>query len=196
MKRLFDVVASALGLLVLMPVLAACAVLVRFDSPGPVLFRQERMGRGGRPFTLLKFRTMVAGAPRLGPAVTSGRDARITRVGRFLRDTKLDELPQIFNVLAGQMSIVGPRPEVRRYVEMFAEDYAHVLSVRPGITDYAAIEFRNEEDLLAGYDDAERAYVDLVLPRKIELYRKYIASQGMLTDLVIIFRTLARIATG
>lgn len=190
-KRTFDVVASALGLLVLSPALAACAIAVKATSPGPILFRQERMGRAFRPFNLIKFRSMTTGAA--GAQVTSAGDRRITPVGRVLRKYKLDELPQLLNVLRGDMSLVGPRPEVRRYVEAFRADYARVLEVRPGITDFAAIEYRDEEEVLARSEDPERAYVDEVLPAKIRLYFKYLEARSFMTDLSLIFRTLGAI---
>ncbi len=187
-KRAFDVAASASGLLALSPVLAACAVAVKLSSPGPALFRQSRVGRGGRPFELLKFRSMTHGAK--GAAVTSTGDARITSAGRVLRKYKLDELPQLLNVVRGDMSLVGPRPEVSRYVERFPEAYAKILTVRPGITDLAAIAYRNEEELLARADDPEQTYVTEVLPAKIELYFRYLETRSFTTDLAIILRTL------
>lgn len=190
-KRTFDVLAAAGGLAVLGPLLLLCAVAVKVTSPGPVLFRQERMGVGFRPFRLLKFRSMTHGAR--GAQVTSAGDARITPVGRILRKTKLDELPQLVNVLVGEMSLVGPRPEVRRYVEAFRDDYARILAVRPGITDFAAIEYRDEERILAASADPERAYLDEVLPAKIRLYNKYLERRSFLTDLTLIFRTLGAI---
>src|SRR5688572_29285565 len=148
-KRCFDVVASVLGLVLLSPLLLAAAAAVRRSSPGPALFRQERMGRNFQPFQILKFRTMLVDAPRLGGSLTLGeRDPRITRVGRFLRRWKIDELPQLINVLRGDMSIVGPRPEVPKYVEMFREDYAEILAVRPGITDAASLKYRDEASRL------------------------------------------------
>jgi len=173
-------------------VLEACrAAGVKLTSPGPVLFRQERMGVRFRPFLLLKFRSMTHGVA--GAQVTSAGDARITPVGRLLRKTKLDELPQLFNVLRGEMSLVGPRPEVRRYVEAFREDYARILEVRPGITDFAAIEYRDEETILARSANPERAYMDEVLPAKIRLYYKYLERRSFSTDLALIFRTLGAI---
>jgi lipopolysaccharide/colanic/teichoic acid biosynthesis glycosyltransferase len=190
-KRAFDVVAAAGGLVVLGPVLLLCAVAVKAGSPGPVLFRQERMGRGFRPFQLLKFRSMTHGAA--GAQVTSAGDARITPIGRLLRKTKLDELPQLVNVLRGDMSLVGPRPEVRRYVEAFRAEYARILEVRPGITDFAAIEYRDEEAILARSPDPERAYVEEVLPAKIRLYFRYLEERSFATDLSLIFRTLGAI---
>jgi lipopolysaccharide/colanic/teichoic acid biosynthesis glycosyltransferase len=190
-KRSFDVVAAATGLLLLGPVLLACAFAVKATSPGPALFTQERMGRAFRPFRLLKFRSMAHGAA--GAQVTTAGDARVTPVGRVLRKTKLDELPQLINVLRGEMSLVGPRPEVRRYVEAFREDYARILEVRPGITDFAAIEYRDEEAILARSANPERAYVEEVLPAKIRLYYKYLERRSFSTDLVLIFRTLGAI---
>ncbi len=190
-KRALDVVASAAGLLTLSPVLVTCAVAVKLMSPGPMLFRHRRVGRLGRPFDLLKFRTMVDRAS--GLQVTSAGDARITRVGRVLRKYKLDELPQLVNVLRGDMSLVGPRPEVRRYVEQFSREYERILQVRPGITDFAAIEYRDEEQILARSADPERAYVEEVLPAKIRLYERYLAEASLATDIRLIFRTIGAI---
>jgi lipopolysaccharide/colanic/teichoic acid biosynthesis glycosyltransferase len=146
-KRVFDIVFASLGLLCLSPLLLPVALLIKLDSPGPVFFRQERMGRGFRPFRIYKFRTMVRDAPRHGGPITFGADPRITTVGRALRKTKIDELPQLINVLRGQMSFVGPRPEVRRYVELFREDYEDILRVLPGITDLASLKYRHEESM-------------------------------------------------
>ncbi len=193
-KRAFDLAASAAGLVVLSPLLLAVAAAVVVLDPGPVFFRQTRVGRGFRSFRLFKFRTMRAAAEGTGPQVTVGGDARITAVGRILRRTKLDELPQLLNVLAGDMSLVGPRPEVPKYVELFRKDYEAVLSVRPGITDFAAIEYRDEEAVLAAYPDPEKAYVETVLPAKIALYRRYLDEIGPATDLGILFKTLGKIA--
>lgn len=187
-KRGFDVMASFAGLLLLGPLLAGCAMAVKLSSPGPAFFRHQRVGRGGRMFQLVKLRSMTSGAT--GAQVTSATDARITPVGRMLRKYKLDELPQLFNVLRGDMSLVGPRPEVWKYVELFPEAYARILTVRPGITDLAAIEYRDEEQLLARASDPEQTYVSEVLPAKIQLYFRYLERQSFLTDLTIIFRTL------
>jgi lipopolysaccharide/colanic/teichoic acid biosynthesis glycosyltransferase len=194
MKRLIDIAASTVGLVLLSPLLLTTAALVKFSSPGPVLFRQERVGRGFRPFTIYKFRTMVADAPRLGAAITCGDDPRITPVGRFLRKTKLDELPQLFNVLRGDMSLVGPRPEVPRYVEMFREDFADILAVRPGITDLASISYRNEADILGRARDPQAEYVAHILPDKIRLAKEYRRRSSVLFDLRLIVRTIAAIA--
>ena len=193
-KRLFDLACSIAGLVLLGPVLLLIALLVKLSDRGPVLFRHERMGRGFRTFRLLKFRTMVTGADVIGPQVTSGSDPRVTKLGRLLRRTKLDELPQLLNVLLGDMSIVGPRPEVPKYVEMFRDrHYNAILTVRPGITDYAAIEFRDEESVLQRFTEPEEGYVHEVLPRKIELYERYLGEIGFLTDLKIIMRTFGKI---
>ena len=195
MKRLFDIVVSSFGLILLSPLLVAIAVAVAMSSRGPILFRQQRVGQFFHPFTLYKFRTMVVGSDS-GPAVTAEGDSRVTAIGRVIRKTKLDELPQLINVLKGDMSLVGPRPEVARYVDLFRSDYEEILSVRPGITDQAAIAYRNEEELLSGYTDPEAGYVNVVLPAKIALYRRYIRERGMLGDLKILFATIWRVATG
>ena len=193
-KRLFDAAASLSGLVLLCPLLVLIALVVKLSDGGPVLFRQVRVGRAFRPFLLLKFRTMVADAGSRGPQVTKGGDPRITPVGRLLRKTKPDELPQLLNVLKGDMSIVGPRPEVPKYVEMFRDrHYNEILSLRPGITDYATIEFRDEETVLQRFADPEEGYVREVLPRKIELYERYLREIGFLTDLRIIALTFGKI---
>jgi len=194
-KRSMDIAASAAGLLVLMPLFVAVAVAIRCDSGGPVFFRQQRVGRGGRPFWLIKFRTMVQDAPKLGGSLTaSHEDPRITRVGRFLRKTKIDELPQLINVLRGEMSLVGPRPEVQKYVELFPTEYEHLLTVRPGITDPASLVYRDEAAVLGSSEDAEKEYVERVLPDKIALSRKYVVSMSPWLDLQLIVQTLLRIA--
>jgi lipopolysaccharide/colanic/teichoic acid biosynthesis glycosyltransferase len=194
MKRAFDLLAAAAGLLLVAPVLFAAAIAVRATSPGPVFFRQERIGRGGRPFFIYKFRTMVSDAPRLGGPITFGNDPRITPVGKFLRKTKLDELPQLFNVLAGHMSLVGPRPEVPRYVEMFREDYNVILQVRPGVTDLASIKYRDESAVLGKAADPEQEYIRVVLPEKIRLAKEYVASRSLRLDLMILFGTAFHLA--
>lgn len=191
LKRSFDVVASLLGLIVLSPLLAVAAVAVRCSSPGPVLFRQERMGRNFRPFHILKFRTMTADAPQRGGPLTQGRDdPRITRVGRFLRRWKIDELPQLINVLRGEMSLVGPRPEVAKYVELFRDDYAEILRVRPGITDAASLKYRDEAALLGAAADPDAEYRTKILPDKIALAKRYVREASFGQDLRILFRTV------
>lgn len=192
-KRIFDVVSAASGLLVLSPLLVVVAALVKLTSAGPVLFRQERMGRGGRPFPIYKFRTMVADAPARGRAITIGDDPRITRVGRVLRKTKLDELPQLINVLRGDMSLVGPRPEVRRYVEMFPAEFAEILRVRPGITDLASLQYRDEAAILGEAENPEEEYIQRILPEKIRLARQYVQAPSLVTDLRLIGQTLLRL---
>jgi lipopolysaccharide/colanic/teichoic acid biosynthesis glycosyltransferase len=195
-KRTIDVLVAALALTLLSPLLASIAVGVKATSRGPVLFRQERIGRGGRPFRLYKFRSMIADAPSRGPQLTVRDDPRVTRFGRFLRRTKLDELPQLFNVLRGDMSLVGPRPEVPKYVALYPQGVRErVLSVRPGLTDQAAVTL-DEERILAQAADPEWTYVYQVLPSKLALYEQYVATQGLLVDIAIIARTLFRITFG
>jgi lipopolysaccharide/colanic/teichoic acid biosynthesis glycosyltransferase len=191
-KRVFDVISAGLGLLIAAPLLVIIALMVRLSSPGPILFKQERIGRGGRSYYLLKFRTMrVAGTPPAAP-LTVGRDPRITAVGAFLRRYKLDELPQLVNVVRGEMSIVGPRPEVARYVALYPGPIREiVLSVRPGLTDEASLEFLHENELLGRAADPERAYIEEVLPRKLALQAHYVRSYSLARDLRIIMRTLA-----
>lgn len=191
LKRLLDIVVAGSALLVLGPALLAIALWVRCDSAGGAFFRQERVGRHGRHFTIYKFRTMRTGADRSGPAITVGEDARITRAGHWLRHSKLDELPQLFNVLVGDMSLVGPRPEVPYYVAMYPPElHDLVLSVRPGITDLASIAFRNESTLLAQSADPERTYVEEILPAKLDYAARYAQNHGVWQDLVIIARTV------
>lgn len=193
-KRLFDIVAAGLGLLLLWPVLLAAAVWVKLDSPGPALFRQTRVGRLGVPFTIHKFRTMRV-AP--GAAITVGADPRITRAGQVLRQTKLDELPQLWDVLRGAMSLVGPRPELPKYVELYpAELRERVLSVRPGITDPASLAFSHEAELLAAAADPEREYREVILPAKLRLSADYASRASLLTDLGLILVTLRRVLRG
>jgi lipopolysaccharide/colanic/teichoic acid biosynthesis glycosyltransferase len=193
MKRLFDITFSSLGLLLCLPLFGVIALLIKLDSKGPVFFRHERVGKHFVPFHVCKFRTMVTDSVKKGPSITSENDSRITSVGRLLRKTKLDELPQLWNVLKGEMSFVGPRPEVSKYVTMFSEDYNDILKVRPGITDYASIDFRNEEKVLSNYNDPEEGYIKEVLPAKIALYRKYLSEKGFFTDAKLILLTLLKI---
>jgi lipopolysaccharide/colanic/teichoic acid biosynthesis glycosyltransferase len=192
LKRTCDVLVSSLGLLLLSPFLAAVAVLIKIDSRGPVFFLQERMGQGLRTFFIYKFRTMVVDAPRLGGALTIGEDPRITRVGRILRKSKIDELPQLINVLRGEMTLVGPRPEVQRYVNLFRRDYEEILRVRPGITDLASLKYRDESPLLA-VADPEQEYVRAILPDKIALAKEYMRQSSFFFDLSLIVKTVTRI---
>lgn len=194
-KRLFDVFASIVGLLLLTPVFILIALWIKVDSSGPVFFRQVRVGCRGRLFRIHKFRTMRVDAEKLG-RLTVGVDSRITRSGHFLRKTKIDELPQLIDVLLGKMSLVGPRPEVQEFIDCYPEDVRKkVLSVRPGITDKASIEMVDENEILANYDDAKQAYIDVVLPIKQAYYLEYVDSQSFLLDLKLIFLTIIRIFT-
>lgn len=190
-KRMVDLLVASLGLIVLAPLLSTAMLWVRFDSPGPALFRQQRVGRHGRLFRIHKLRTMRIDAAARGPAITAHADNRITRAGRWLRRYRIDELPQLIDVLRGDMSLVGPRPEVPRFVAQYpAELRERVLAVRPGITDPAALTFANESDLLAGSVDLERTYVDEVLPRKLRQQVEYIERATWASDLAVLARTL------
>jgi lipopolysaccharide/colanic/teichoic acid biosynthesis glycosyltransferase len=192
-KRCFDLFFSILGIILLLPVFLFVTVWICIDSWGTVFYRQQRVGRNGIDFTLYKFRTMKVGADKNGLLTVGGRDPRITRSGYLLRKYKLDELPQLFNVLIGDMSLVGPRPEVRRYVNYYTTDQKMVLNVKPGITDYASIEYSEENELLAKAADPEKYYIEEVMPAKLLLNRKYIDEQDMATDMRIIWRTLKKI---
>ena len=193
-KRLFDLLLAAAGLLLLSPLLLAIAVAIRLDTPGPALFRQQRVGRGGRPFRIHKFRTMVADAPARGPGLTIGDDARVTRAGRFLRAKRLDELPQLIDVLQGDMSLVGPRPELPRYVAHYpAALRERVLAVRPGITDPSSLAYLDEAERLAAAADPEREYVEVILPAKLAAAADYADRASLATDLGVIWRTLRAI---
>jgi lipopolysaccharide/colanic/teichoic acid biosynthesis glycosyltransferase len=193
-KRAFDFISALLGLAFLSPVLILTAVLIRMDSPGPALFMQERVGKGGRVFRIIKFRTMTGGAETKSQ-ITVGHDARVTRIGYALRRFKIDELPQLLNVLRGEMSLVGPRPEVPRYVACYPERVRKtVLSVPPGITDWASIEFREESALLGQANDPERTYIEEILPVKLDYYVRYVRERNFVVDLKIIFLTLFVIA--
>ena len=190
-KRSFDVVAAAFGLVLFGLPMLLVALWIRLDSPGPVFFRQERVGRHGKLFRIHKFRTMTVDAEQRGPQLTVGADARVTRAGRVLRANRLDELPQFLDVLAGDMSLVGPRPDVPRYVERWpAELRARVLAVRPGITDPASLTFRDEATLLARAADPEREYMDVILPRKLALAADYADHASLWTDLAVIGRSV------
>lgn len=195
-KRLTDLLLSCAGLLLLSPLLVLLYLLVVLDSRGGGFYRQVRVGKGGRDFRLWKFRTMRTGADRNGLLTVGGRDPRVTRIGYYLRKYKLDELPQLINVVAGDMSLVGPRPEVRKYVSLYTPEQRGVLSVRPGITDYASIEYADENNLLARSSNPEKAYVEQVMPAKLALNLRYIREQSFLTDLHIIFRTIGKVFFG
>lgn len=193
MKRAFDYLVAVIGLVLLFPLFVVVGILIKVDSSGPIFFRQERIGKGFRPFLIYKFRTMVEDAARRGAAITVGADPRITRVGGYLRQTKIDELPQLVNVLMGEMSLVGPRPEVARYVEMFRKDYEEILQVRPGITDLASLRYQNESEWLSRFDQPELEYVNHVLPEKIKLAKNYVQRTSMSSDIVLILKTVPKL---
>ncbi|MDR3591523.1 MAG: sugar transferase [Negativicutes bacterium] len=194
LKRCFDLLFTSLGLIVLAPLFLLIMLWIRFDSAGPVFFRQERVGHRGVTFRIYKFRTMVVDAEKLGRQITVGEDRRVTRSGRFLRKYKLDELPQLINVMRGEMSLVGPRPEVPRYVSEYPPEIKEkVLSVLPGITDYASIEYKDENEVLAKADDPEKAYVEEVLPIKLRYYVSYVDNRSLWLDVCLIFRTFAAV---
>lgn len=190
MIRILDILFSLLGLIVLAPVLVLLACIIRASSRGPVFYMQKRVGKNGKDFRLFKFRSMHVNADQKGLLTVGGKDSRITKVGYFLRKYKLDELPQLFNVLAGDMSVVGPRPEVRKYVDLYNDEQRKVLNVLPGITDYASIAFRNENELLGRSPNPEQLYITEILPKKIELNFSYINDRSMKKYFTIIFQTI------
>jgi len=192
-KRLFDFLTSFIGLVLLLPLLLLISIVIVFTSRGGIIFAHDRVGKDGRDFKVYKFRTMQVNAEQSGELTLGNEDPRITGIGKFLRRYKLDELPQLFNVLFGDMSLVGPRPEVRKYVEQYTEEQLKVLAVKPGITDYASIEYVDEGEILGRAEDPEKEYREVVLPHKLELGIKYVEDSSFLTDLSIIFRTLRRI---
>ena len=192
-KRMFDLFVSLIGVAFLSPALALLAVLVKIDSPGPVLYRGVRAGQFGQPFSMLKFRTMVEDADKIGGPSTSADDPRITRLGRLLRRYKLDELPQLINVVKGDMSLVGPRPEVMQEVLLYSDEEKLLLDVKPGITDWASVQFRNEGEILRGSLDPHQTYRDKVRPEKIRLGLEYVRSHSLSTDCKIILRTVKTI---
>lgn len=189
-KRLFDLILAVPVLILVSPLMLVSAIWIKLDSKGPIIFRQERIGRDCVPFSIMKFRTMVSRKVQGDSLITTSTDLRITRCGRILRLLKIDELPQLINVIAGQMSIVGPRPEVQKYVELYPEAARQkILSVRPGITDNASLRFRDEGALLASADDPEREYIETILPTKISMYVDYVDNQSLAGDLLLILRT-------
>ena len=193
MKRIFDIVVSLVGLILLLPLLVFVAVLIKLDSRGPIFFRQQRIGMAFRPFQILKFRTMIDNAQRRGGLITFARDTRITRVGRILRQTKIDELPQLINVLRGDMTFVGPRPEVPEFVELFRQDYEEILTVRPGMTDLASLKYRDEAAVLGHCNNSQEEYLRHVLPDKINLNKEYIRRSSFFFDLTLILKTLLKL---
>ena len=195
MKRLFDILASGCGLLVLSPIFIIVAIWIKLDSPGPVFYRQTRVGRHNKDFRIFKFRSMRVGSDKGSLVTIGGRDPRVTRSGYFIRKFKIDELPQLINVFTGDMSLVGPRPEVRHYVNYWTPDQMRVLDVRPGITDPASIRFRNENELLEKAQDPERYYIDVIMQEKIKLYLEYVEKSSFWYDIKLIFQTFKVIIT-
>lgn len=189
-KRVFDIFATIIGGSILLPIIIPIALWIKLSSKGPLFYVQKRVGKNFKEFDLYKFRSMIIDADKVGPSITSGDDTRITKVGKIIRRTKIDELPQLLNVLKDDMSLVGPRPEVMKFVEQKKDAYKKVLSVKPGITDNAAIEFRDEETIMEQYKDKEKAYIDIVLPQKIELYYNYIDTISFTNDIKLILKTL------
>jgi lipopolysaccharide/colanic/teichoic acid biosynthesis glycosyltransferase len=192
-KRSLDIGVAAIGLLVLLPIMLLVAVLIKCDSRGAVFFKQKRIGKDFRAFLMYKFRTMRENSELSGPVITVGDDSRITRIGRFLRKTKLDELPQLINVLKGEMSLVGPRPELPRFVELFQREYAEILTVRPGITDLASLKYHDEAKLMDQFPNPEEEYLRSILPDKIRLAREYIDRSSIVFDLSLILRTVPKL---
>lgn len=193
MIRLLDIIFSTLGIIILLPLFMIICLIIKADSKGGCFFIQERIGKDGKPFGIYKFRTMRSGADVDGLLTIGTHDKRITRVGTFLRKTKIDELPQLWNVLKGEMSIVGPRPEVEKYVLLYSEEQRKVLNIRPGITDYASIEYVNENEILSQTNDPDKAYIEEVMPHKIELSMRYLEHYTVSEYLKIIFLTLKKI---
>lgn len=193
MKRIFDIFFSLIGLLILLIPFIIISIIIVIDSRGGVFYKQTRVGKDGKDFKLFKFRSMRTDADKAGLLTVGGRDNRITKAGYFIRKYKIDELPQLLNVLFGDMSLVGPRPEVRKYVDMYRAEQLKVLTVKPGITDYASIEYSNENEILGKAADPEAVYINEIMPAKLKLNLKYIEEQGLSTDLKIIFKTIGKI---
>ena len=193
MKRLFDIFASGLGLIVLSPLFAVLAVWIKADSRGPVFYRQTRVGRNNRDFRLYKFRSMRVGSDKKGLITVGGHDPRVTRSGYYIRKYKLDEFPQLINVFTGDMSLVGPRPEVRKYVDMYTPEQMRVLTVRPGITSLASIRYRNENDILAAAEDPDRCYIEQVMPDNLAIDLEYVDRASLWNDILLIFSTFREI---
>ena len=192
LKRIFDITLSLFGLIILWPCMLIVAILIKIESKGSVLFKQIRVTKNGKEFKIFKYRTMRVGSDKYSQ-ITVGKDGRITKIGSFLRKYKLDEIPQLINVLIGDMSLVGPRPEVPKYVALYTDEQKEILKVRAGITDYASIEFSDENDLLALEEEPEKAYIEKIMPKKIELNKKYLSETSVLTDIKIILLTIKKI---
>lgn len=191
-KRIFDFFAALIGIILLSPVLIIVSILIKIDSPGKVMFLQERVGKNGKTFNIYKFRTMVSDAEKLGKQITVGKDSRITKIGSFLRKYKIDELPQLFNVLKGDMSLVGPRPEVPKYVKLYTEEQKKVLTVRPGITDLASLKYSDENDILGKVEEPEKYYINVIMRDKLELNLEYIEKSNLFFDISLIIKTILK----
>ena len=192
-KRIFDIIISVLGLLILFPFLLIISLLIIIESRGGIFFKQQRVGRNNRDFFLIKFRSMRKNSDKSGLLTIGAKDKRITKTGYYLRKYKLDEIPQLINILKGEMSFVGPRPEVRKYVDLYNEQQRKVLRVKPGLTDYASIEYFNESEILSSKPDPEKVYIDEIMPAKLDLNLKYIDEKSFFTDFKIIFRTIKKV---
>lgn len=195
LKRFFDLFLSFVLLILLLPFFLIIAIAIKFNSKGPVFYLQTRVGFRGNDFQIFKFRTMYTGSDKSGLLTVGGNDSRITTAGLFLRKYKIDEFPQLINVLIGDMSLVGPRPEVRKYVNLYTDEQKKVLMVKPGITDYASIQFANENEILGNATDPEKEYINVIMPAKLQLNLKYIHENGFIKDVKILAATLARIIT-
>ena len=196
MKRLFDILVSFIGLIIISPIFLILGIWIKLDSKGPIFYKQIRVGRGNRDFFLYKFRSMRVGADKSGLITVGGRDPRVTRSGYYIRKYKLDEFPQLINVLKGDMSLVGPRPEVRKYVEMYTPEQMHVLDVRPGITDLASIRYRNENELLEKAEDPDKYYIEVIMQDKLRINLEYVKNHSFLYDIKLIFGTFWAIING
>ncbi len=191
-KRIFDFLVSLIGIIILSPIFVIVSIAIKLDSRGEVLFLQKRVGRYGKEFNIYRFRTMVTNAEKIGKQITVGKDSRITRVGAFLRKFKIDELPQLFNVLKGDMSLVGPRPEVPKYVALYNEEQRHVLDVRPGITDMASLRYKDENDILGKVDNPEEYYINIIMRDKLNLNLEYIEKSNLFFDIYLIIKTIIK----
>ncbi|MDU7215301.1 sugar transferase [Clostridium sp.] len=192
LKRLLDIVASGIGIIILSPILIIISIIIKITSRGPIFFKQVRVGKNEKKFKILKFRTMIVDAEKVGKQITVGNDPRITRIGYFLRKYKLDELPQLINVFIGNMSLVGPRPEVPRYVELYSNEQRKVFNVKPGITDLASIRYRDENDILGKVDNPDRYYIDVIMQDKLNLNLEYIDKGNVFFDIFIIIKTIVK----
>lgn len=196
MKRLFDIIVSSTGLVLFSPVFVILAIWIKLDSKGPVFYRQKRVGKGNKDFQIFKFRSMSMGADKGSLITIGGHDNRITRSGYYIRKFKLDELPQLINVLIGDMSLVGPRPEVRHYVNYYNEEQMHVLDIRPGITDLASIKYRNENEILANAEDPEKEYIEVIMQDKLRINLEYVSNNSLAYDIRLITKTIWTVIVG